>query len=146
MPKTRTISSGGFTELKAVIAVAEHLSFRSAADALGMSPTALSSNVRALEDRLGVGPFHRTTRRVSLTSAGQEFIDNVAPPLAAIDRAMEAAGGHGTRPSGVLRINSSITAAHEIITPLLRDYLDRFPSVKIELTTETRLIDVVLDG
>jgi DNA-binding transcriptional LysR family regulator len=146
MPISRIIQSSGFTEIRAAISVAEHRSFRAAADALGMSPTALSSNVRALEDRLGIRLFNRTTRSVSLTSAGEEFIASVAPSLASIERAMEAAGSHGTRPSGTLRINSSVTGAHEILTPLILTYLQRYPAVQVEVTTESRLVDVVLDG
>ncbi|KRB51335.1 LysR family transcriptional regulator [Rhizobium sp. Root708] len=146
MPKFRTIQSSGFTELRAAITVAECLSFRAAADALGMSATALSSNVRMLENRLGIRLFNRTTRSVSLTSAGEEFIRRVAPSLNEIERAMDAAGSHGTTPSGTLRINSSVTAAHEILSPLLRDYLGKYPDVHVEVTTETRLVDVVLEG
>lgn len=146
MPIFRTVEGGGFTEIRAAIAVAEHLSFRAAADALSMSPTALSSNVRALEDRLGIRLFNRTTRSVSLTSAGEEFIASVAPSLAAIEQAMQAAGSHGTRPSGTLRINSSVTGAHEILTPLIQAYMARHPAVQVELSSESRLVDVVLEG
>ncbi len=97
MPISRIIRGGGFVELRAAITVAERRSFRAAADALGLSPTALSSHVRALEDRLGIRLFNRTTRSVSLTSAGEEFIARVTPSLAEIELAMDAAGSHGTQ-------------------------------------------------
>src|SRR5262245_16195154 len=113
MRLTRTVRSGGFTGLRAAIAVAEHRSFRAPAVALGMSTSALSSHVRSLEDRLGIRLFNRTTRSVALTAAGEEFIARVKPSLADIELAMEAASGHRAQPGGVLRINSSLTAAHE---------------------------------
>jgi DNA-binding transcriptional LysR family regulator len=59
---------------------------------------------------------------------------------------MEAASSHGTQPSGALRINTSVTAAYEILSPLIRTFLDRHPLVQLELTTESRLVDIVLDG
>jgi DNA-binding transcriptional LysR family regulator len=146
MPINSRKRAGGFMELRAAIVVAERRSFRAAAEALGMSPTALSSAVRSLEDRLGIQLFNRTTRSVSLTSAGEEFVAHVVPPLAEIDRAMEAASSHGMQPSGTLRINTSVTATHEILLPLIRGFLDHHPLLQLELITESRLIDVVLDG
>lgn len=145
MPINGIISRSSLVELKAAIAVAESCSFRVGADTLGMSPTAISSTIRSLENRLGIRLFNRTTRSVSLTSAGKELIGRIVPLLAEIERALEAAGSQAGHPSGVLRINSSVTAAHAI-TGILQDFMERCPDVKIELTTETGLIDIVLDG
>ncbi|MFS2108594.1 LysR family transcriptional regulator [Sphingomonas sp. Sphisp140] len=141
-----TISRNSIGELMAAIQLAERRSFRAAADYLGISPTALSSNIRTLEDRLGVRLFNRTTRSVSLTAAGAEFIARVAPALAEIERAAEEAGSRAGAPSGLLRINSSVTGAHQVLAPVLRDFSRRHPLVSIELTTETRLVDIVLNG
>jgi DNA-binding transcriptional LysR family regulator len=101
-----------------------------------MSPTALSGRIRSLEDRLVTCLFNRTTRRVSLTSAGQEFIAHIAPSLTEIDRATETVGSHGTQPSSALRLNTSVTAAHEVLLPVIHTFLDHHPLVQIELTTE----------
>jgi len=146
MRQNGTIGRNGIGELMAAIQLAERRSFRAAADYLGISPTALSSNIRALEDRLGVRLFNRTTRSVSLTAAGAEFIARVAPALAEIERAAEEAGSRSGAPSGLLRINSSVTGAHQVLAPVLRDFSRRHPLVSIELTTETRLVDIVLNG
>lgn len=140
-----TIGRSSLLELKAAIAVAECCSFRAAADRLGMSPTAISSTIRSLENRLGIRLFNRTTRSVSLTSAGEELIGRIIPLLAEIERTLEAAGSQAGHPTGVLRINSSVTAAHAI-TAILREFMNRCPDVRIELTTETSLIDIVLEG
>src|ERR1700731_1616054 len=74
--------SSGLIELDAVLAVARHRSFRAAATELGMSRSALSHAIAALEAKLGVRLFHRTTRSVSLTEAGEQFVSGVAPALA----------------------------------------------------------------
>jgi DNA-binding transcriptional LysR family regulator len=136
----------GLVELEAILAVARHRSFRAAATELGMSSTAVSSAVGGLEARLGVRLFNRTTRSVSLSSAGEEFVARVAPAISTIQSAMEAAHSHGATPSGTLRINSSLTAANQILSPIVLEYLRRYPAVNVDLVTEARLVDIVLDG
>ncbi|MEJ0094150.1 MAG: LysR family transcriptional regulator [Methylocella sp.] len=136
----------GLVELEAVIAVAKHRNFRAAATELGMSSTAVSSAVAGIEARLGVRLFNRTTRSVSLSSAGEEFVAQVAPAVSNIQSAMESANSHGATPSGTLRINSSLTAAHQILSPIVLDYLRLYPGIKVDLVTEARLVDIVLDG
>ena len=98
----------GLNQLDAVLAVARRRSFRAAASEIGMSTTALSNAVAGLEERIGMRLFHRTTRSVSLTGAGEQFIAAVAPALAEIRRAMEAVNAHRATPTGTLRINSSL--------------------------------------
>lgn len=136
----------GLIELEAVVAVAKHRNFRAAAIELGMSSTAISSAVAGLEARLGVRLFNRTTRSVSLSSAGEEFVAQVAPAVSNILSAMESANSHSATPTGTLRINSSLTAAQMILSPIVLEYLRQYPEMKIDLVTEARLIDIVLDG
>src|SRR5277367_7013071 len=78
----------GLNELDAVVAVARRRSFRAAANEIGMSTTALSNAVAGLEERVGMRLFHRTTRSVSLTEAGEQFVATIAPAVADIRRAM----------------------------------------------------------
>jgi DNA-binding transcriptional LysR family regulator len=113
------MSRSGFIEFEAAIAVARFRNFRAAAADLGMSPTALSSTIRGLEARIGVQIFRRTTRSVALTAAGNAFIERISSTVADINEAIRIAQGHATDLTGALRINSSITAAHEILTPLI---------------------------
>src|SRR6476660_6566486 len=119
----------GLVELEAVLAVARHHAFRPAAVELGMSATALSHAVAALEQRLGVRLFNRTTRSVSLTEAGEQFVSSVAPALGEIREAMAAASSRRTMPAGTLRINTSAGAARQLMTPIVLEYLRRYPEM-----------------
>ena len=137
--------SSGLVELEAVAAVARRGGFRAAALELGMSSSALSQAVAGLERRLGVRLFNRTTRSVSLTSAGQQFVGEIAPALAAIQSAMAGGDRHRDAPSGVLRLNAALGAAR-MIQPLVFEYLRRWPQMQVEVATEGRLIDIVAAG
>jgi len=136
----------GLVELNAVVAVARHGSFRAAAIELGMSSSALSHAVAGLEARLGVRLFNRTTRSVSLSAAGQEFVAEVAPALSSIQGAIESINSHRDTPTGTLRINSSVGAARQILAPVVLEYLRRYPEMRVDLVTEARMIDIVVEG
>ncbi|WP_334164089.1 LysR family transcriptional regulator [Phenylobacterium sp.] len=134
------------TELDSVLAIARRGSFRAAALDLGMSTTALSNAIGKLERRLGVRLFNRTTRSVSLTDAGHDFVDKIGPALRDIHDAMEAVRSRQATPSGTLRINAYATAAREILSPLVLQFLRRHPQTHVDLVTEGRLVDIVADG
>lgn len=136
----------GLNDLDAVIAVARRASFRGAALDLGMSTTALSNAVGKLEANLGVRLFNRTTRSVSLTDAGRVFIEQLGPALQNIHDAMEAVRSQQATPSGMLRINAFATAAREILSPLVLEFIRRYPQVHVDLVTEGRLVDIVAEG
>lgn len=136
----------GLTDLNAIIAIARRGSFRAAAIDLGLSTTALSNAVAKLEAGLGVRLFNRTTRSVSLTDAGRTFIAQVQPALQEIHAAIEAVQSHRATPSGTLRINAFATAGRELLSPLVFEFLRRFPTVHVDLVTEGRLVDIVADG
>ena len=136
----------GLNDLDAVIAIARKGSFRAAALDLGMSTTALSNAVGKLEANLGVRLFNRTTRSVSLTDAGRVFVEQVGPALQDIHGAMEAVRSQQATPSGTLRINAFATAAREILSPLVLEFLRRYPQVHVDLVTEGRLVDIVAEG
>lgn len=136
----------GLVELEAVLAIVSRGSFRAAALDLGMSTTALSNAIGKLERELGVRLFNRTTRSVSLTDAGRTFVDQVGPALANIHEAMNAARSQQETPSGTLRINAFASAAREILSSLVMEYLRRYPQVHIDLVTEGRLVDVFAEG
>ena len=137
---------GRLIELAAAVAVAKRRSFRAAAAELGLSPTALSKTISELEARLGVRLFHRTTRSVAPTAAGEAFVAQVAPALGTINEATEAVNQHRSSPAGLLRINTSAGAARQILAPIIFDYLRRYPEMSVEIVTEGRLIDIVKDG
>ncbi|PCE23107.1 LysR family transcriptional regulator [Paraburkholderia acidicola] len=134
------------SELSAVAAVAAHRSFRSAAKELGMSPSALSHAVAALEQRMGVRLFHRTTRSVSLTEAGEQFLARVSPALREIPAAMDEANTHRATPTGTLRINASEGAATRLMNPVGYEFLCRCPDMKLDIVTDARMVDIVAEG
>lgn len=136
----------GLTELEVVLAVARRNSFRGAAQELGMSTTAVSSAVAGLEARLKVRLFNRSTRSVALTDAGQRYVERIAPALAEIQSAGEEASTGPDTPSGTLRINAPQGAATLLLEPLFLAYAQRYPAVRIDIVSDSRMIDIVADG
>jgi len=139
------MKTSGLAELEAVLAVSRHRSFRAAASELNVSTSALSHSIAGLEARIGVRLFNRTTRSVSLSEAGAQFVQNVAPALSTIRDALEQAGSFRDTPSGTLRINTSVGAAHQAM-PVFIAFLQRYPDMKLDIVTEGRLIDIVVEG
>lgn len=133
-------------ELEAVAAVARHGGFRAAARELGMSSSALSHAIAALEDRLAVRLFNRTTRSVALSAAGEQLLSEIEPALQTLEKAIENVGEHSDRPSGKLRLNMAPGAARILMRPLLLEYGRRYPEVDLEVVTENALIDVIGKG
>ncbi|MAM11453.1 MAG: LysR family transcriptional regulator [Rhizobiaceae bacterium] len=134
------------TDFDAVLAISRRGSFRAAALDLGMSTSALSNAVAKLEEQLGVRLFNRTTRSVSLTGAGRRFVDQMSPALRDIHQALDTVMSQQETPSGRLRINTFATAGREILSPLILEFLRRFPEVQIDVVTEGNLVDIVADG
>ena len=140
------MSRGRLIELEAAVAVARRRSFRAAAAELDLSTTALSQAIAELEARLGVRLFNRTTRSVSPTPAGEQFVAEVAPALNTIRDAAEAVNRHRATPTGTLRLNSTVGSARRILRPLVFEFLDRWPEMSVEIVTEGKLIDIVREG
>jgi DNA-binding transcriptional LysR family regulator len=143
--KNRAIKASQL-ELEAVVAVARHGGFRVAARELDMSSSALSHAVAALEARLGVRLFNRTTRSVALSAEGEQFVTEVAPALAAIRSAMERIDEHRAEPAGVLRLNLTLGAARMILAPLVFEYMRRYPQVAVDMVTKVAMMDIVGQG
>ncbi|WP_338581174.1 LysR family transcriptional regulator [Pseudomonas sp. MAG733B] len=136
----------GMTELEVVLAVARRNSFRGAAQELGMSTTAVSSAVAGLEARLKVRLFNRSTRSVALTDIGQRYVERIAPALAQINSAGEEASVGLDEPSGTLRINAPHGAAYLLLEPLFKQYAERYPKVRIDIVSESNMVDIVAAG
>lgn len=136
----------GLFELNAVVAVATHRNFRAAAAELDMSPSALSHAIGTLEKRLGVRLFNRTTRSVSLSEAGEQFLARVRPALREISEAMEAANEFRDTPAGLLRINASDGAGAQFFVPVVLEFLRRYPDMQLDLVTDGRFVDIVAEG
>lgn len=140
------MSSRSLPDLDAVLMVARYGKFRPAALELGVSTTALSNAVGKLERTLGVRLFNRTTRSVSLTEAGEQFVAQVAPAVRDIHEAMDMVRSRQATPSGTLRINAFPTAAREIFASLVLPFLREHPQVHVDVVTEGRLVDIVAGG
>ena len=133
-------------ELEAVVRVASRRSFRAAAADLEISPSALSHAVASLEKRLGVRLFHRTTRSVALSAAGEHFVARVTPVLGDLAAAIESTHALGDTPSGTVRIATSEGAALRVLAPVVLELLQRHPQLRVDIGTDNRLIDIVKEG
>lgn len=127
-------------------AVARLGSFTLAANQLGVSPPAVSQNIRALEAQLGVRLFNRTSRSVRLSDEGRAFYEKIAPAMNQIEVAAESASSQRGEPSGLLRITLPQLAASMLVMPYLPEFHVRYPQLKLELFTDDRFADLVLDN
>lgn len=140
------MTHANLNDLEAVVVIARRGTFRAAAVDLGMSTTGLSHAISKLEARLGVRLFNRTTRSVSLTEAGKLFVERVGPALQDIQGALDEVRSQRETPSGTIRINAAPFAAQEILSPLVLEFLRRYPDMQVDLVTEGRLVDIVAGG
>ena len=140
------MNKSGLTELEVVLAVARRHGFRAAAVELDMSTSAVSNAVASLEARLGTRLFHRTTRSVSLTEVGRQFVDQIGPAVAHIQVSMASVSEHKATPTGTLRINSSLGAALMVFQPLVLEFLRRYPDMAVDIVTEGLLVDIIAEG
>lgn len=127
-------------------AVAEARSFRGAAAHLGITRPAVSQAVRRLEDRLGVALFHRTTRSVSLTEAGALLHQRMAPAIEEIGAALDATSDRDAAPAGLLRLAVSSIAERFIAGPLLADFAQAHPAIRVDVTVTDEEFDIVAAG
>ncbi len=132
--------------LPIVMAVHRRGGFAAAANDLGLSPSAVSHAVQAVEASLGQPLFARTTRSVRLTEAGAAFIASIGPALTEISDAAERLGADQGRVTGTLRLNAPRTAMPIVVTPLLVEMARRHPELTVEVTCDDGLADIVAQG
>lgn len=132
--------------LRAFLCVAEKRSFRGAAAELGVTPSAVSQIVRALEERVGVRLLQRTTRNVGLTEAGEHFIAQLKPAFQAVDVAFESLTAMTGRPSGLLRLTMLRTGYADVIKPKLARFLAAYPDIRLDICLEESLSNIVAEG
>lgn len=130
-------------DLQALVTVAREGSFTKAAAQLGLSQSALSHTVSGLEARLGVRLLTRTTRKVSLTEAGQRLFDTVAPRFEEIAGEVAALSDLRDQPAGRVRISAAEHASSTVLWPALLKFLPAFPDVQVEIVVEYGMIDIV---
>jgi DNA-binding transcriptional LysR family regulator len=134
------------TAMKVYCSVVENDSLAGAARILNISPSVVSKQLSALEDRLGVRLLNRTTRRVSVTEVGTAYYDRCKRILADVDEAEIAVSQTHSEPRGLLRITAPSTFAHRHVTPHLPKFIDRFPEVEVQVQVNDRIVDLVDDG
>jgi DNA-binding transcriptional LysR family regulator len=142
MKQRYTVERGALDGVEAFLRVAERRSFRGAAADLGVTPSAVSQAVRALEARLGIALFTRTTRSVGLTEAGERFFERAQPAFQEILAASDAARGLGAKPSGLLRLAVPRGIIPRVLRPLLVSFCAAYPEVVVEIAGSEELVDL----
>jgi DNA-binding transcriptional LysR family regulator len=131
--------------LTTFVQVVENGGFSAAARRLNMSPTMASEHVQALEEQLGARLLQRTTRRISLTEAGQAYYENAARILSELEEADRRVGALQSAPRGRLRLH---VGSHIVrfVAPVLVEYMTRYPGLSVELTMGERMVDLIEEG
>jgi DNA-binding transcriptional LysR family regulator len=133
------------SDLLAFIAIAREGSFTRAAAKLGVSQSALSHTLRALEARMGVRLLSRTTRSVAPTAAGERLLQAIAPRFEEIESELAAIVETRDKPAGTIRITTTDYAADTLLWPRLSKVLPDYPDIKVELVVDYGLSDIVAD-
>jgi DNA-binding transcriptional LysR family regulator len=134
---------GSFHDVIAFVSVARERNFTKAAAKLGVSQSALSHTIRALEARLGVRLLARTTRSVAPTEAGERLLAVVAPRFDEIDAELAALSELRERPAGTVRITAGEHPASAILWPAIAKLLPDYPDIKVEVIVDQGLTDIV---
>ncbi len=135
-----------FDGLIEFIQVAETGSFTAAAKRRGSSVAHISRQVGALEDRLGVKLFHRTTRKVSLSDVGQLYFQQCRPLLDGLGEAERSVLNLQEKPVGKLRFTAPVAYGEKILAPLLSDFMNEHEGIQIDLELTNRQLDLIDSG
>jgi DNA-binding transcriptional LysR family regulator len=146
MKQNFTVRHGALDGLEAFLSVAQHRNFRRAAAELGVTPSAVSQAVRALEARVGAVLFMRTTRSVGLTEAGQQFISRAKPAFEELLAASNVARDLGQRPTGLLRLTVPRAVVPVLLEPLIASFCQAYPEVEVEIVASSELTDLAAEG
>ena len=134
------------TSMRVFVRAASAGSLSAAGRHLGMSPAMATKHVNALEARLGVKLFHRTTRRLSLTEAGSNYLEACQRILPEIDEAEAAAASQRIKASGLLRMNLPLSFGMRYVAPLIAEFSHRHPEVRVELGLSDANLDLIAGG
>lgn len=135
-----------YFDLKAFTKIVEHGSFTSAAQALRVTPSALSQTIRNLEKRLDVRLLNRTTRSLSATDAGRRLMARLQPALQEIDAALEDVNSLRISPAGTLRLHLPRLAARTFLEPILERFRQAYPDIVLDVTVDDAVTDIVDQG
>ncbi|MDW3206711.1 MAG: LysR family transcriptional regulator [Alphaproteobacteria bacterium] len=128
------------------VAVVEQGGFAPAARILGVSKSAVSKRISQAEERMGVRLLHRTTRKLSLTEAGERYYAYAVEALAAARLAEDSVTEMQSTPQGRLRLNVPMSFGRLHIAPIIPDFLDRFPKIDVDMVMDDTVVDIVANG
>src|SRR6202043_3838571 len=146
MKQNFTVRQGALDGVEAFLSVAQHRSFRRAAAVLGVTPSAMSQSVRALEARIGAALFIRTTRSVGLTEAGERFISRAKPAFEELVAASEAARDLGQRPAGLLRLSAPRAVLPLILEQVIASFCQAYPEIELEIAASEEMVVLAAGG
>jgi DNA-binding transcriptional LysR family regulator len=146
MKQNFTVRQGALDGVEAFLGVAQHRSFRRAAAELGVTPSAISQAIRALEARVGAALFIRTTRSVGLTEAGERFLSRAKPAFEELVAASAAARDLGQRPAGLLRLTVPRAVVPILLQPLIVSFCQAYPEIEVEIAASGELADIAAEG
>ena len=144
--KRKSMAKEDFNDLLWFLAVAEERNFTKAAAKLGITQSTLSHTIKRLETRMGLRLLTRTTRSVALTEAGDRLFHSLSPRISAIRSDLAALTALRDTPSGTIKITLSDHALETVVWPKLKPILSKYPDIKIELSRDNGLRNIVDDG
>lgn len=133
-------------DLKIFVTVVDSASFSAAANVLGTTVAAVSRRVKALEQRLGTRLLNRTTRRISLTEAGEVYFEQVRRTLADLQMAEERLAELALEPRGQLRLTAPMSFGVRRLAPAMAEFARGHPELRIQVQLDDRVIDIVEQG
>jgi DNA-binding transcriptional LysR family regulator len=146
MKQNFTVRKGALDGVEAFLSVAQHRNFRRAAADLGVTPSAISQAIRALEARVGAALFIRTTRSVGLTEAGERFLSRAKPAFEELVAASEVARDLGQRPAGLLRLSVPRAVVPLLLEPLIASFCQAYPEIELEIAASGEMVDLAAGG
>lgn len=135
------ISTESFSSIVHFVAAANASSFTEAAEQLGVSKSAIGKSIQRLEHNLGIPLFHRTTRKISLTTEGEAYLASCQSALETLQMAEMALRSKLTEPTGTVRIDLPAAFGRSVMMPVLMDMTKRYPFLKLTITFNDRIID-----
>jgi DNA-binding transcriptional LysR family regulator len=135
-----------FSAIPVFVAVVEKGSFSKAAESLGTSKSAVSKRISLLENTLGVKLLHRTTRKLSLTEAGEQYFHHAVKALAAASEGIDSVTQLQGKPKGTLKISTPMSFGRLHLAPLVTDFLTHYPDIKLNMIMDDKKVDLVGSG
>lgn len=132
--------------LKLFVRIASTHNISQAGQELGLSPAVSSAHINKLEENLGVRLVHRTTRKVSLTEEGMNFLPHAEEVIASIDAAKASVGSGSLQPQGTLRITAPASFGRMHLIPALNGFMEKFPDISVDIRLTDSIVDMIQGG